>query len=113
MSRINSRQKGAAGERELRDLFKSFGFDARRTQQYSGTEGTSDVTVAGLPTIHVESKRAEAFKGYDWVNQARRDAGDKIPVVFWRKSREDWLAIIPANILIPILQHLESTGYKP
>jgi hypothetical protein len=88
--KINSRQKGAAGERELAAHFnRLLGTQARRGQQFSGLEGED---VVGLPGIHVESKRVEALNLYDAVDQAVRDAdGKKVPVVFHRKNRKPWL----------------------
>lgn len=53
---VNSRQKGKRGELEAVKFLKSLGFDARRTQQYSGAEGTSDVTCLDLPDWHIEVK---------------------------------------------------------
>jgi hypothetical protein len=35
--RINSRQKGARGERQWRDELRAHGYDARRGQQFSGS----------------------------------------------------------------------------
>lgn len=47
---MNSRTKGAAGERELASKLREYGFEARRGQQYSGANGDADVV--GLPQIH-------------------------------------------------------------
>ena len=49
----NSRQKGARSERELANLLKGYGFEARRGVQYSGLGGED---VVGLPFIHIEAK---------------------------------------------------------
>lgn len=38
---MNSRQKGARGERELAKKLREYGFDSRRGQQYSGANGLS------------------------------------------------------------------------
>lgn len=54
---MNSRNKGAAGERELAGKLRDYGYDARRGQQYSGANGDADVV--GLPGIHIEVKRVE------------------------------------------------------
>ncbi len=42
---INSKQKGARGEREFASLCKEHGFDVRRTQQYCGNVDWSKVKV--------------------------------------------------------------------
>lgn len=50
-----SRDKGARGEREFRDLLREHGFEARRGQQFAGGNDSPDV-VTDLP-CHVEVKR--------------------------------------------------------
>lgn len=87
---MNSKQKGARGERELAAIFRDHGYPARRGQQYCGVNGDADVI--GLPGIHVECKRVEKLNLIDAVRQAVRDAKKgKIPVVFHRKDRSEWL----------------------
>lgn len=88
---INSRQKGARGERELARMFREQGYDCRRGQQYNGLEGED---VVGLPGIHVECKRVERLNLYDAIDQAKRDAGGKIPAVYHRKNNCGWLVIM-------------------
>ena len=86
---INSRQKGAAGERELAKILRIHGFDSRRGQQYSGANGDADVV--GLPKIHVEAKRVERLNIDSAMNQSTADARDgEIPTVFHRKNRTLW-----------------------
>lgn len=69
---MNSRQKGAAGERELARKLRDLGYDCRRGQQYSGANGDADVV--GLPGIHIECKRVERLCIEDAIAQAKRDA---------------------------------------
>ena len=71
MSKINSRRKGAQGERELAKKLREYGFDCRRGQQYSGIGGED---VVGLDGIHIEVKRVERLNIYDAVDQAKRDS---------------------------------------
>lgn len=49
---MNSRAKGAGGERELAKKLREYGYDCRRGQQFSGANGDADVV--GLPGIHIE-----------------------------------------------------------
>lgn len=87
---INSRQKGAAGERELANKLKEYGFACRRGQQFSGASGDADVI--GLDKIHIECKRAERLNLSKAMSQSIRDCSNgNIPVVMHRKNREDWL----------------------
>jgi len=87
---INSRQKGARGERELSSKLKEYGYETRRGQQYCGSNGDADVV--GLPGIHIECKRVEKLNLYDALAQAKSDANKgETPTVFHRKDRSEWL----------------------
>lgn len=86
---MNSRAKGAAGERELAAQLRWYGFEARRGQQYSGANGDADVV--GLPGIHIECKRVERLNISEAMAQSRRDAHGGTPVVMHRKNGEGWL----------------------
>jgi Holliday junction resolvase len=85
---INSRDKGARGERELANKLKEYGYTTRRGQQYSGIEGQD---VVGLDGIHIECKRVERLNIYDAVDQAKRDTEGGKPTVFHRKNHCEWL----------------------
>ena len=101
---INSRQKGAAGERELADFLRQHDVGARRGQQFHGGPGSPDV-VTDLDGIHFECKRVERGSLYDWLAQAQRDAGEgKIPVVAHRRNRKEWVAILPLAELLKLLK---------
>lgn len=86
---MNSRQKGARGERELALALRELGYEARRGQQFSGKNGDADVV--GLPKIHIECKRVEHLNIDDALDQSIRDARDgEIPVVMHRKNHTPW-----------------------
>ncbi len=86
---MNSRQKGAAGERELAKILRGYGYDCRRGQQYCGVNGDADVV--GLPGIHIECKRVEHLNIQKALEQAQNDATDgEMPAVIHRKNREPW-----------------------
>ena len=53
---INSKQKGAKGERELANKLKDYGYNTRRGQQYNGLEG-EDVVRTRLYTYRVQEGR--------------------------------------------------------
>lgn len=102
----NSREKGAAGERELAAFLRSYGFDARRGQQYCGANGDADVV--GMPGVHIECKRVEKLNIYDAMNQAISDAKvGELPVVMHRKNRKIWLATMPLTDFIKLMQKEE------
>ena len=93
MGKINSRQKGAAGERELSHKLQDYGYESRRGQQYCGADGSADVV--GLPGIHIECKRVEKLNLYDAMSQSIHDAkANEKPAVFHRKNHCDWLVTI-------------------
>lgn len=87
---MNSRQKGAAGERELAKKLREYGYDCRRGQQYCGANGDADVI--GLPGIHIECKRVERLNIDDAMLQAIRDRREgEYPAVFHRKNNGKWM----------------------
>ena len=104
MSGARSRRKGAVGERELAAVLTAEGFDARRGQQHRGGPDSPDVIVPSLPRIHFEAKRCERLNMYDAIGQAKRDAGDKLPIVAHRRNAHEWLAIMPLGDLLAILR---------
>lgn len=104
---MNSRQKGKRGELELAHILKtSYGYEARRGQQYCGANGDADVV--GLPGVHIEVKRTERFKLYDAMKQSERDAkDDEIPVVITRKNNEQWVVCIKLEDFIELYKEAE------
>lgn len=106
MGKINSKDKGRRGERELASKLRELGFNnCRRGQQYNGIEGDD---VIGLPNIHIEVKRVEKLNIYDAIEQAIRDAKEKeFPVVFHRKNNKKWLVTLPIEDFIEIYKESE------
>ena len=87
---MNSKRKGAEGERELARMLQEYGYSSRRGQQYSGANGDADVV--GLPGIHIECKRVEKLNISEAMQQSQRDSQEgELPAVFHRKNREPWL----------------------
>ena len=87
--KINSREKGKAGEREFAALCRKHGFEnARRGQQYNGLDGQD---VIGLDGIHIEVKRAERLNIDEAMKQSIRDSKEgEMPIVAHRRNRESW-----------------------
>jgi Holliday junction resolvase len=103
---INSKRKGAAGERELAKKLTEYGYKSRRGQQYNGLDGED---VVGLSGIHIECKRVEKLNLYDAVDQSKRDCEytglpfeDKLPAVFHRKNNCEWLVTMPLECWIEL-----------
>ena len=98
---MNSRQKGARGERELAKVLRQYGYNSRRGQQYSGASGDADVV--GLPGIHIECKRVERLNIHNAMDQAKRDRREnEIPAVFHRKNSCEWLVTLTLDDFIKI-----------
>ena len=109
---MNSRNKGAAGERELASILREHGFEARRGQQFCGANGDADVV--GLPGIHIECKRVEKLNVYDAMAQAKHDKKDQeLPAVFHRKNNCKWLVTMELDDWMRMyLQFFENTQRK-
>lgn len=100
--KINSRAKGAAGERELASWLTKKGWWSKRGQQHAGGEDSPDVK-SELP-FHIECKRVEKLNLADAVDQAMRDCGSKPWSVFHRKNRQPWLVTLDAGVFVDLLK---------
>ncbi len=87
---INSKRKGANGERELSNILKKHGYDCRRSQQFNGYAPDGQPDVIGLDGIHIEVKRVERLNIDTAMEQAIRDCQDDIPTVWHRRNRKPW-----------------------
>lgn len=94
--KINSREKGKAGEREFAALCRERGFEnARRGQQFNGLDGQD---VVGLDGIHIEVKRVERLNIDEAMKQSIRDSKEgEIPIVAHRRNREEWKITMRAD----------------
>ena len=98
---MNSRNKGAAGERELANKLKEYGYNTRRGQQYCGANGDADVV--GIDGLHIECKRVEKLNLDEAMEQSIQDAKqDEIPTVFHRKNRRPWKVTLLLDDFIKI-----------
>ena len=88
---VNSKRKGAAGERELAKKLNEYGYCTRRSVQYNGKADDGKADLVNLPGIHIECKRVERLNISEAMAQAVNDAKGDMPTVFHRKNREGWL----------------------
>lgn len=87
---INSKQKGKRGELELCHKLNEFGYECRRSQQFCGANGDSDIV--GLFGVYPEVKRVEKLNVSQAMKQVEADAiNSRMPTVFHRKNGEGWL----------------------
>lgn len=96
------REKGARGERLLRDYLRSFGACVRR-----GYVFCNESDVVGLQGIHIECKFFEKLNVRKAMDQAIAEAEkrkDGLPAVFWKKSRQPWLTIMRTEDFMVLYQ---------
>lgn len=88
---VNSRAKGARGERELANILRNHGYtNARRGCQFAGGPDSPDVV--GLPGYHIEAKWVERLNIRDAMAQSEKDAGEtEVPLVVHKKNGKPWL----------------------
>ena len=104
---MNSREKGARGERELARALKEYGYDCRRGQQYCGSNGDADVL--GLPGLHIECKRVERLEIGAAMGQSIRDAReDELPAVMHRRNNCPWLVTMRLEDFMAIYREWEA-----
>lgn len=105
---VNSRAKGARGERELANKLKEHGFEARRGQQFCGSNGDPDVVCTELNEYHIECKVVQALNIDKAMEQSLNDCKNQTPICIHRKNHkpwlvtmylEDWLTLVKQNLL--------------
>lgn len=106
---INSRQKGKRGELEAaaewnRLLPKA---NARRSQQYSGSESASDLISPGTPHLWLEVKRVQALNLTATIEKSREQCGELCPVVIHRKNDSEWLVTLPLEEIKRFAQQVQ------
>jgi hypothetical protein len=94
------RTKGKAGEREIAGIVRELtGWNVqRRVRQHGG-----DDDLVGIPGWAPEVKRhARAGRAEiaSWWRQAAEQAGDLLPVLFYRLDRDSWRAVWPVATLL-------------
>jgi hypothetical protein len=99
---MNSRRKGAVGEREIAKYLRDHGYDAHRGQQYKGGADSPDVT--GIPGFHIEVKRVERLDLNAAMEQSIRDAGDDIPIVVHRRDLDYWKVTMRLDDFVEVIK---------
>jgi Holliday junction resolvase len=106
---MNSKRKGAEGEREWAAFCRNQGYECRRTAQYCGNTGDAS-DVVGLPGVHIEVKRVERLNIEDAMSQAIRDSSKsgRLPIVAHRKNHCEWLVTMRAEDWFQIYREYEA-----
>ena len=100
-----SKARGKRAELDLVHKLQEFGFsEAKRTAQYCGKAGTSDVV--GIPGVHCECKAVERLNIWEALSQRKRDSqadgnGD-IPAVFFKRNRSGWFVCMPLTDFVSL-----------
>lgn len=97
-----SRNKGAAGERELaKILADELGIEVQR-KLGQARDGGDDIQVG---KYRLEVKRREALRMDDWCEQIEAAAGPgEWPVVVYRRNGQPWRAVVPLELLIKAMR---------
>lgn len=105
----NSRKKGSRGELEAAHELNAVlpNARARRAQQYSGTEGTSDLIAPGLPNLWLEVKRRQSLNLQKVMEESLENCGGLAPVILHRKDNAEWLVTFRLTDLRTVVGQLE------
>lgn len=120
MGRINSKQKGKSGEREIVNILKDY-FGEDFTRNYLATrqkEGDILSDFLDRNKLHFEVKRREQLDIRSWVEQAQRDVAetkiDKDYAVLFRKNDTKtngvlgkWHVVVELEFFLELLSLLE------
>ena len=110
----SQRDKGKAGERELCAVLNAIGLPGpqfRRGRQYAGHPDAPDI-VGGPDGLFWECKRCEQFRIEQWMEQAVKDAGDKFPVIAYRKNGGKWLVTLRVDDLPGFIAAVAAEGQE-
>lgn len=106
------RTKGQQGEREVAGVIRDLtGWDVqRRVRNHAG-----DSDLVGVPGWSVEVKRHKAAGRAEiagWWRQTCAQAGDLLPVLFYRLDRDSWRAVWPVAISLKVQHACHWSGYE-
>ena len=83
---VNSRQKGARGEREARDAVREHWHSPECIRAAQSCGAWAADLLEALPGFHVEVKRYKRIAAMNFYRQAVRDAKGLMPVVLMRED---------------------------
>jgi hypothetical protein len=108
---INSRAKGASGERAACESLKeTFGWSCRRSQQHCATDSASDIIVTQTPNCWWEIKRVQKINVAAVMERSKQDCGTKVPVLMHRPNHTEWMVTVYLSDLKAFLNEISSTG---
>ena len=100
------RNKGAQAERELFALLTDgLGLNITRNLVQTRAGGADTIDIPG---VALEVKRHEVLQIGSWWEQTLAQAGDRIPLLAYRQSRQPWRFVIDLYDLCP--DYFQSRG---
>ena len=101
-----SKDKGKRGEREVAELLRKYGFEARRGQQFKGTKDRPDV-VHNMENFYIEVKRTQAFSLYPVLKKAGEECDEfEEPLIFHRRNGKAWVVVLDAEYFLELMAEL-------
>lgn len=99
---MNSREKGKRREREAAEWWRAHGHKSCQRGKVAGC--TADDLI-DPPGIHVEVKGRGAIAHiYEWLDQAARDGGLRMPVVMAKADRKRWFFAVDGQAFIALYE---------
>lgn len=106
-----SKAKGGAGEREVVKIFKDAGFEDAARTPFSGANKNFPGDVMGMPGLHLEVKRRESTRFYEWMKQAEADRKPgRMPIVLHRRNNGEWMVFCRLDHFIQLYK--KATGRR-
>lgn len=102
----SQRTKGAQGEREFCKLLKEHGFPDPKRLLGQARDGGGDIPT---PPVLWEVKRRQKIAVHDFMRQVvdalpnRKEGDCRLPAVALRADGEDWLVLMRAKDILPLL----------
>ena len=98
---MNSRRKGANGEREVCEILnQELGWAVKRNLSQS-RDGGWDIEIA---QFRIEVKRRKKLMVHEFMEQASKSAGEATPVVLMRADGEEWLLMMKLSDAMPLIR---------
>ena len=105
---INSRQKGARGERAFRDLLREHGYEAHRGCQFSGKspDGSTSPDINCNLDLHFEVKHCQSWPIQNWIAQAKGDS-ERIGnpwVIAAKRNHSEWTMMMSSETFFSLIR---------
>jgi Holliday junction resolvase len=99
---MNSRRKGAGGEREVCEILNAeLGWAVKRNLAQT-RDGGFDIEIA---QFRIEVKRRKKLMVHEFMEQAEKSAGENhLPVVLMRADGEEWLLMMKLSDALPLIR---------